>query len=486
MTSKQHLAIVREFEGSPVPDRRLQKRLEQLAVAAQARPDSGFPKMFASEAELEAFYRFIGNDRVGWEAVIYPHLQATVERCALHETVVVAHDTTEFRFGGRANRDGLTRGRTGTKKAGSHARQGFWCHVSMAVGLGDRRAPLGVLAMHPWSRSAAIPTPSARRVAGATFAATRSLPSEQQRWGSLVERAERTLNAATSAIHVMDSEADDYRLLNQLIECSRRFVVRLCYDRVLVDDKMNRRDKKLRDFVADQVPVCTRSIKLSAKSYGDVKGKRRTASRRQRQATLAFTAATVSFKRPISMPRTLPKSVTVNLVRATEIDPAEGTEPVEWLLATTEPIDSASDVLKIADCYRARWRIEELFKAIKTGCAYEKRQLESLDTLLVALALFVPVAWQMLALRTRSRETPNAPASLCLTKRQIVVLRLAAKNLPEQPTVRGALLCIARLGGHLPRNGEPGWQTLGRGYAELLALERGYALTQQTSNCDQS
>ena len=92
----------------------------------------------------------------------------------------------------------------------------------------------------------------------------------------------------------------------------------------------------------------------------------------------------------------------------------------------------------------------------------------------------------MLALRTLSREMPDAPASTCLTKRQLVVLRLAAKTLPKEPTVRGALFCIARLGGHLRRNGEPGWQTLAQGFLELLALERGYALTQVTSSCDQS
>jgi hypothetical protein len=38
------------------------------------------------------------------------------------------------------------------------------------------------------------------------------------------------------------------------------------------------------------------------------------------------------------------------------------------------------------------------------------------------------------------------------------------------------MLAIAKLGGHLKRNGDPGWITLGRGYERLLILEEGWKL----------
>jgi IS4 transposase len=47
------------------------------------------------------------------------------------------------------------------------------------------------------------------------------------------------------------------------------------------------------------------------------------------------------------------------------------------MLYTSEPIDTAEQLLTIVDQYRSRWVIEEFFKALKTGCAFEKRQLES-------------------------------------------------------------------------------------------------------------
>jgi hypothetical protein len=36
------------------------------------------------------------------------------------------------------------------------------------------------------------------------------------------------------------------------------------------------------------------------------------------------------------------------------------------------------------------------------------------------------------------------------------------------PTVVDAFLSLAKLGGHIPNNGWPGWQVLGRAYVKLL------------------
>ena len=77
----------------------------------------------------------------------------------------------------------------------------------------------------------------------------------------------------------------------------------------------------------------------------------------------------------------------------------DGLDPVEWVMLTTKPIDSEEEALRVVDQYRAHWTLGEFFKAIKTGCAYEARQLESAHARLIALALCIPVAWQMVALR---------------------------------------------------------------------------------------
>jgi hypothetical protein len=154
---------------------------------------------------------------------------------------------------------------------------------------------------------------------------------------------------------------------------------------------------------------------------------------------------------------------------------------VEWRLWTSEPIESPEDVFAVVDAYRARWRIEEYFKALKTGCAIEKRQIETHEGLVRVLALFAPIAWRLLLLRTTAHRADEANATTVLTNRQLTCLRLSLKKLgkqalPNAPSAIEAMLALARLGGHLKRNGLPGWQTLGRGFDKLLTVEMGFAL----------
>jgi hypothetical protein len=154
-----------------------------------------------------------------------------------------------------------------------------------------------------------------------------------------------------------------------------------------------------------------------------------------------------------------------------------------------EPIDDAEALLRVVDLYRTRWLIEEYFKALKTGCAMEARQLESLETLLVAFGIFVPIAWRLLRMRSLSRHPEPISAQLVLSPLQIALLRQhrRAKLTGEEPTVRDALMAVARLGGHLKSNGDPGWIILCRGYTSLLNLEEGYLLARDgPSRCDQS
>jgi Transposase Tn5 dimerisation domain len=96
--------------------------------------------------------------------------------------------------------------------------------------------------------------------------------------------------------------------------------------------------------------------------------------------------------------------------------------------------------------------------------------------LLNALAVFVPVAWRLLLLRTAARQTPSAPAGDYLHQDEVELLYKLSKRvkLSRTPSIEQALLAIAGLGGHLKRNGPPGWQTLAAGYQELCSALVGF------------
>lgn len=97
---------------------------------------------------------------------------------------------------------------------------------------------------------------------------------------------------------------------------------------------------------------------------------------------------------------------------------------------------------------RARWIVEEYFKALKTGCSFEKRQLMSFEGLCRALAVFIPMAWgHLLLLRCRAQSESSAPV---LTNEQSKILRalLARRSceLPRNASARDVLMGVAALG----------------------------------------
>ena len=157
------------------------------------------------------------------------------------------------------------------------------------------------------------------------------------------------------------------------------------------------------------------------------------------------------------------------------------------MLLTSETITTADDALRVVDWYRARWVIEEFFKALKTGCAIEKRQLETFAALSNAVAFFGPMAWQLLLLRHQAQNAPDTDATTALPANLLRILpHIARKPLSATPTAREVFLAIAALGGHLKRNGEPGWQTLARGFEKLRDAAVIWDLALRATRSDQS
>jgi hypothetical protein len=467
----QTAAIAGEFAGAMLGDVRLTKRLVQIAERLVVNPALPFPRAMAMDADLEGYYRFLRNPETSFQAVLEPHIRATVERAIAYAEVVAVHDSSDFRYGGF--RKGLGR----LKETG----HGFIGHFSLLVSPNEAHDPLGVLAVEPWARDQ---TTANRLVKMGKISYRKSLtmPKEQERWFRGVQACEAAFErVACSLIHVMDSEADDYKLMAQLVQNELRWVIRQgVSDRRLANALPG---QKTKDLIARCPVVAKRQVTLSKRRNGagspGVANGRRNSERSEREATLAIRAGQVQLKSPTYLSEH-PPELTVNVVMVSEMRPPKGEEPVDWVLLTTESIDTNEEVLKIVDLYRARWKVEEFFKALKTGCAIEKRQLDSFDTLLTALAIFIPIAWHLLRLRAVAREEPTAPPQVVLTPTQIEVLRRAAKDpLPKKLTAQAVLMAVARLGGHLHSNGPPGWQVLGRGYQDLLMLVAGYRLARE-------
>lgn len=470
-------SVVHEFKTVQLGDARLHERLRAVVARLSIAPGESFPDSLKTEAELEGFYRLLGNKRVSYGSLVQAHAEQTVERMAGHETVRVVHDTTAVAFDSEGERKGL--GPLNGKNT-----RGFLAHASLAVANDEIHQPLGLLGLECWARKGSARSKGQRKkkMSGGDYA--RVTDKESARWLRQVEAAEQAVGDRASLVHLMDREGDAYPLLSAMVEQGCRFVVRMARDRGVWElneqDEEEELDDSARLLLSEalvELPLkLTREVVLTQRRASPEPARKRShPERSERAATLGVCARRLALRRPRYLPD-LPEELAVNIVYVRELDTPDGEDPVAWVLVTNEPIDTPEQLEAIVDHYRARWIIEEFFKALKTGCALETRQLESFETLTNALALFVPIAWQMLLLRSLSRRQPNASAEKALNPIQLKLLREhQPKKLPAQgATARDALYAVAGLGGHLKRNGPPGWLTLARGMQTLLMLEMGW------------
>ncbi len=461
-------ALASELATASLGDRRLSRRLSALVESAARAPAESFPQIAASEAEREGTYRFLSNPRVDWQAVLTPHFEATSRRAASYETIRVVHDPTDFYFSGESERDGLghmTRG------------QGFFGYFALAVSPDAEQLPLGLLGVRALFRQ---PPKKKRRTRTEATRDSHRKPheeSETRLWWEMAKESAERLSPGVKAIHVMDRRADGYWLLEKLLEDGHSFVIRSAYDRLL-----RRRGEgpnapeRLSEALDGEEGVLLREVPVSRRS--SERASRQHAARAARVATLHVRACSVTMMRTRhARPLSIANKLRVNAVQVFEPNPPRGEAPIEWTLLTNEPIDSLEAMAAVVDHYRARWLIEEYFKALKTGCGYEKRQLESAHALLNALGVFAPIAWRLLVLRTLSRQQPDQLAKTVFDEEELILLRRISKRvaLPPSPTIREVMLAIAGLGGHIKNNGDPGWMVLGRGYDSFLAAYAGWA-----------
>ena len=387
--------IREEFEDSDLGDWRLRQRLVAIAESLDVSPEKTLPKATKTTAAREAAYRFFGNFRVTADRILAPHRRATAKRCRDAGRVYVVSDTTEFKFSGQER--GVHLGRLHGES------RGFLGHFALAVSADGRRCPLGILGINQVVRSEEKQPRGAR-------ARKRNPTRESVRWGAMVDEAQTVLGEGVEAIHVMDREADIYELLADLTTNRRKFIIRCAHNRMVEDGK-------LFDAIENSPVMLSRDVALSHRRKKE--GRRRMLRgdhplRAARTAALTISSRRIVIKRAQTSCAAYPRTIAVNVVRVHERNPPDGEQAIEWVLLSSEAISTADEVAAIVDGYRTRWTIEEYFKALKTGCAYEHRQLQSLEALGNSLAIFAVIAWRLLLLRSLHRDAPSTPATQVL------------------------------------------------------------------------
>jgi hypothetical protein len=461
-------SVVSEFSGAELGDARRTRRLLSIVQRVEQSPSATFPRAVGSTSELEALYRFTTNMKFAAKDILAPHFAASVDRARACEEVLVIHDSSDVLYTGETRREGLGR-------ASGVNNQGFLLHVSLLCSADGLRTPLGLGALETLTRADMPSRPKKRR-----RTELHDPNRESLRWGRAVEAVEQRLQKPRSAIHVMDAAGDMFDLLQQLAETNTRFVIRVSYPNRVVKDTEGLRTNL--QMLLEQAKPRRQHRRVRIASRGGKRppeARRRHPARPSRVATLAFSSAEFALVKSEHSNRKA-TGATLNVVRVFEPSAPEGEAPIEWMLLTTEPVETMPQLLRVVDHYRSRWLVEDYFKALKTGCSLEKRQSGSYQALVKVTALLAPVAYRLLLLRSLERQHPQALAAVFFDAVDLQIMRMddATRGLPQIDSLATALQYLARMGGHLKHNGPPGWILLGRGFEKLLALRKGWEMAQ--------
>jgi hypothetical protein len=434
-----------ELHEVQLGDARLLQRLIALATTLAENPEESLPQACGTWAATKAAYRFLDNDQVEFAAVLAGHRQATLRRLMDRDLVLVVQDTTTMDFTKHHATQGL--GRTGAPGLA-----GFFVHSALCISA--EGLPLGLLGMQPYVRKPSEP--------GKRRAARPVAEKESGRWLDMLRTSTAGLPARLTALTVADREADIFEFLALAHQLGQPVLVRASHDRSVIADG----ETESLWQAADASEVLGVVSALIPREH----------DRPARSAQLVLQASEIVFTPPRDLAHHHLPSVPVRLIVARELQPPEGEDPVHWLLLTTLPVSTLDQAHQCLIWYTYRWRIERFHHVLKSGCGYEKLQLETADRLWRALAVYAVVAWRVLYVDLVARAHPTEPCTTFLTADEWRALWCHHYQTPEPaarpPDAYTAVRWIAMLGGFLARrhDGEPGLKTLWRGLRRLQDL----------------
>lgn len=453
--------VATELRTVDLGDKRRNERLAELLSSLAAAPSKSIPAAVnGGHNETTAAYRLFDNDAVDFVSILQPHIDATYQRVAEQEMVIVAQDTTELN---------LTRPKEQVSGAGpldGQSRFGELLHPLVAFT--PSGTPLGTLGADLWTRDFG-PSKAKNR---------KKLPIEEKeslRWLETHKHAQEIAkdHPKTKFVCVADSEADIF----EVIDCDKDspanfgWITRSCYDRSLVNDDpeapshLHAQLLQSPVLYSKQIYIRGRNKKLACDNRA------RNQPRVSRQCEIEVRATTVTLAAPPRNDRKL-ANITLNAVLAQEINAPADDVPVSWLLLTNLPISSEAEIELVIQYYCIRWMIEIFFRTLKSGSRIEKRRFETIERFERCLAVSMIVAWRTFYTTKIGRDLPEISCEAVFTEDewQPVYKLVTGEDPPSTPpALQRMVRLIARLGGYIDRarDDEPGTDTVMRGMERL-------------------
>lgn len=474
--------ITDEFVGVIESDLRLQKRLNKIVAKASDSPSSPLPKVAGSWADTKGAYRFFANDKIHWNQIQDQHKQRTFRRISESAApfFVASNDTTSLNYTSHGKTNGL--GLISSVKSmhdpsRRHRAKGLHVHTTMAYTADG--VPLGLLSQKIWSRKAK--TSSSERA------------RESQKWLEAIESIRVAKEfSGQEIVYVADRESDIDEAYARALESGVSFVVRAKQTRVVQGGSK----QKLFDAVLNEPVIFEYDLETLVRDQLQGRDSWHGHKRDRHKKRVAHLEVRVLRAKLAGYGRSGAKkkifddhpvtAVVVTEKGRNSKKPFE--QDISWMLLTDWIVNTADEAKQIIRMYSLRWEIETYHKIIKSGCHVEDCKLGEAERLERFIAVMGVVAWRLAMLTKVARaasEDESSQGYLDQAEWEVLFLKLHKDKplpLPENPpTLKEAIIWIARLGGYLARKHDrpPGPLVLWRGLQELELLAEGYRIAKR-------
>ena len=444
--------VSQNFGACKLGDKRRTNRLLKVASNTLATPEGLIPEQNVEWADVKAAYRFFDNKEVTFERVAHQHWQQT--RQTKPGRYLLIGDTTDVdHFSHKAT--------TGLGILGDGVGRGMQLHNCLMFN-SDEKQIVGSAGALIYYRK--------RKPKNETRTQRLARVRESHVWGTLVDQVGEAPKGS-QWIHVWDRGGDNFEAM--------------CHVRLSGNDWIIRASRLNRSVIREDGRVMALSKAITdTRKLGSYE-----LNLRSREGVAARTAKIeLSVVRVVYPPPKLHskwvkqcgiKELAMNVTVVQEIDAPQGVQPIRWVLLTSLPVNTFEDAWQVVEDYENRWMVEEYHKVIKSGCSIEKHALRTSERLEPLIGLISVIGTRLFQLKLIGRNQPEAKAATHVPASWVKCLKLARpKSKIAGMSVYEFFRDLAKLGGFLGRkgDGEPGWQTIWRGFRKLQSLLDGMRL----------
>lgn len=447
--------ISAEFAGIDFGSKRLEERFVKTMEHLSKEPEKSIWLASGNRREAKAAYRMLSNKKLKDAEILRQTVESTNRRISESgsEVILAVQDTMLVPYDGHEKTDGI--GWISDKTLG--------VNVHSCIAVTPEGLTLGLLDQRSWTREMRSDT-------SANKEQKKGRPIEEKesyRWLETMVNSSKEVSSGVKLVHICDREGDMYELFEKAEKTGQSFVIRIVQNRLTLEGT------KIIDEIKKSSPIGSMEVRIPRNSHKN---------QREREATLSIRSRAFEVKKPHHRrnDKHLSDSVKMSVVYISEDNPADGIEPIEWLLATNEPVATPEDAVKTAEYYIQRWKIERFHYVMKSGCQIEKIQQRSVAKIITVILMYSIISMKILNLTYLARISPDLPCSIIFGEDEWKILYCTANKSqtpPSEPyTIAEAVVYVARLAGWsgAKSDGVPGLKIIWLGLSKLNFLLESY------------